>query len=158
MSVAVGQEAPDFTLKSQHRQDVTLSSFRGRKNVVLVFYPAAFSGVCTGQFTRLGQKEARFADEDAQVLGVSVDNFESLRAFAESLGLEDTLLLADFHPKGAVAEAYGVYLDRFGISGRATFVIDKQGIVQGAALTDTPGEDIDEDQYLATLATCNVGD
>jgi peroxiredoxin len=156
MPIAVGEEAPDFTLKSPD-DDVTLSSFRGEKNVVLAFFPSAFSGVCTGQFTRIGEKEAQFAGEDAQVIGVSVDNRNSLRAFGESLGLEKTLLLADFHPKAAVAKEYGVYMDGAGVAGRATFVIDKQGIVQSVELTDNPGIDIDESDYFAALATCNLG-
>lgn len=156
MSVAVGQEAPDFTLKNQEGKGVSLSSFRGEKNVVLLFYPAAFSGVCTTQLTRLGGREAQFAGEDAQLVGISVDNHYSQKAFAESLGLGDTLLLADFHPKAAVAKAYDVYMDGPGFSGRATFVIDKQGIVQSAVVADVPSDDIDEEQYLATLATCNL--
>lgn len=157
MPIEVGQEAPDFTLKSQDNEDVTLSSFRGEKNVVLAFFPSAFSGICTGQFTRIGERESQFAGEDAQVIGVSVDNRNSLRAFAESLGLEETLLLADFHPKAAVAQAYGVYLDGPGFSGRATFVIDKHGVVQSAELTDNPGIDIEEEQYFAALEACNLG-
>ncbi len=157
MAVAVGQQAPDFTLRSHHDEDVTLWSFRGEKNVVLSFFPAAFSNVCTGQFTRIGENEGRFAGEDAQVIGVSVDNSDSLRAFAESLGLDGTLLLADFEPKGAVATEYGVYLDRFGVSGRATFVIDKAGVVRSVVLTDNPGQDILEEDYFAELASCNVG-
>lgn len=156
MPVEVGEEAPDFTLKSHDDEDVTLSSFRGAKNVVLAFFPAAFSGVCTGQFTRIGEKESRFAGEDAQVIGVSVDNRESLHAFAHSLGLTDTLLLADFHPKGDVAKTYGVYFEEAGLAGRAIFVIDKQGVVQSAQLTDNPGIDIEEDRYFAALETCNL--
>lgn len=157
MPIAVGQEAPDFTLKSQHDEDVTLSAFRGKQNVVLAFFPAAFSGVCTGQFTRIGDSESRFAGENAQVIGVSVDNHDSLRAFAESLGLGDTLLLADFHPSGDVAKEYGVYLDGAGQAGRATFIIDKQGVVRSVELTDHPGIDIDEADYFSALATCNLG-
>jgi peroxiredoxin len=145
MPIAVGEDAPDFTLKSPE------------DDVVLAFFPSAFSGVCTGQFTRIGEKEAQFAGEDAQVIGVSVDNRNSLRAFGESLGLEKTLLLADFHPKAAVAKEYGVYMDGAGVAGRATFVIDKQGIVQSVELTDNPGIDIDESDYFAALATCNLG-
>ena len=75
MAVEVGQEAPDFMLKNHTGDEVTLSSFRGAKNVVLVFYPLAFSGVCTTQFSEVGPREGRYADERAQVLGVSVDSF-----------------------------------------------------------------------------------
>ena len=99
MPVEVGQIAPPFTLPSHRGEDVSLADFRGRSNVVIVFFPAAFSGVCTRQFTEIGAAEGRYAGEDAQVLGISVDNRESLRAWAEQLGLTDTLLLADFHPR-----------------------------------------------------------
>lgn len=155
MAIEVGQEAPDFTLKNPDNEDVTLSSFRGKKNVVLVFFPLAFSGVCTKQLGAIGEHEARYAGDDAQVIGVSVDSRFALGRFAEDLGLKDTILLADFEPKGEVARSYGVYLESAGISGRATFVIDKEGIVRGRSLTDTPAEMPDEEEYFQALAVCN---
>ena len=154
MAVEVGQEAPDFTLKNADNEDVTLSSFRGRRNVVLIFYPGAFSSVCTRQFTEVQDSSARYDEGGAQVIGVSVDSRHVQGAFARELGLTDTILLADFEPKGATSRAYGVYLDAFGYSGRATFVIDKQGIVRGRTLTDDPGQVPDEEEYFAALATC----
>lgn len=154
MAIEIGQEAPDFTLKNPDGQEVTLSGFRGRRNVVLVFYPLAFSGVCTAQLTDIGAHEDRYAAEDAQVIGVSVDSHHAQRAFAESLGLTDTILLADFHPKGAVSRAYDAYLDNFGFAARATFVIDKAGIVRGVTLTDNPGQTPDEEEYFQALAAC----
>jgi peroxiredoxin len=156
MAVEVGQEAPDFTLKNPDNEEVTLSSFRGRKNVVLVFYPAAFSGFCTTQLTQIGSEASRYAAGDAQVIGVSVDSRHSQGRFAQELGLTEAVLLADFEPKGATSRAYGVYLDKFGISGRATFVIDKAGIVQGVSLTDSPADIPDQDDYFAALAACPV--
>lgn len=156
MAIEIGQEAPDFTLKDTEGADVTLSGFRGRRNVVLVFYPGAFSGVCTAQLTDIGAHEGRYAGEDAQVIGVSVDSHHSQGAFARSLGLNDTILLADFHPKGEVSRAYGVYLDDFGFSARATFVIDKAGVVRGVSLTENPGQTPDEDEYFQALAACSV--
>lgn len=153
MAVRVGQEAPDFTLKNQSGEEVSLSSFRGDKNVVLMFYPLAFSGGCTKQFTGLSAHEGRYADEQAQVLGVSVDSFHSQAAFARSLGLDATMMLADFEPKGAVARNYGVYNDERGHSRRATFVIDKQGIIQRAEVTP---EVPDEDAVMAALNSCNI--
>jgi peroxiredoxin len=156
MPVEKGQEAPDFTLKNPANEDVTLSSFRGRKNVVLVFYPLAFSGVCTRQLTQINQHGDRYSESDAQVLGVSVDSRYAQGAFARELGLTDAVLLADFEPKGAVSRAYGIYRDDRGYSGRATFVIDKQGIVQGVSLPDAPGEMPDEEEYFQTLAVCPV--
>jgi mycoredoxin-dependent peroxiredoxin len=156
MAIEVGQEAPDFTLKDTENRDVTLSSFRGDKNVVLVFYPLAFSGVCTRQLTEIGEHERRYAEGGAQVIGVSVDSRYAQTRFAEELGLRDTILLADFEPKGAISRRYGVYLDERGYSGRATFVIDKAGVVRGASLTETPAEIPDEEDYFRALAVCNI--
>ena len=156
MPIEVDQEAPDFTLKDAANEDVALSSFRGRKNVVLVFYPLAFSSVCTRQLTEIGGHEARYADEDAQVVGVSVDSRYVQGRFAQELGLRDTILLADFEPKGAVSRAYGVYLGERGYSGRASFVIDKAGLVRSASITDAPSEIPDEEDYFRALAVCNV--
>jgi mycoredoxin-dependent peroxiredoxin len=156
MPIEVGQEAPDFTLRNPANEDVALSSFRGRKNVVLVFYPLAFSSVCTRQLTQIGEHEARYAGEDAQVVGVSVGSSSVQGRFARELGLRDTILLADFEPKGAVSRAYGVYLDERGYSGRATFVIDRSGVVRSASVSDAPSEIPDEDDSFRALAVCNV--
>jgi mycoredoxin-dependent peroxiredoxin len=156
MAVEVGQEAPDFTLVDTEVREVTLSAFRGARNVVLVFYPWAFSSVCTRQLTEIGQHEARYAGQDAQVIGISVDSRYAQRRFAEDLGLTDTILLADFEPKGAVSRAYGVYVDALGAAGRSTFVIDKAGIVRGVSLTDNPGQMPDEEDYFRALAACDV--
>lgn len=153
MALEVGRQAPDFTLKDPRGEDVSLSSFRGR-NVVLVFYPAAFSDVCTTQFTRIADGEGRYAADDAQVIGISVDSLHSQERFAQELGLTDTILLADFHPKGAVARDYGVWIDDYGVAGRATFVIDSDGVVRSAHLTDTPLEIPDEEDYFRSLAAC----
>jgi mycoredoxin-dependent peroxiredoxin len=156
MPLEVGQEAPDFTLKDPANEDVTLSSFRGKKNVVLVFFPLAFSGVCTKQLTQINQHGDRYAEGDAQVLGVSVDSRYAQGAFAKELGLTDTILLADFEPKGEVSRAYGMYNADRGFSARGTFVIDKHGVVQGVSLPDGPGEMPDEEEYFRTLAVCPV--
>lgn len=155
MAVEVGREAPDFTLKNTAGEPVSLSDFRGR-NVVLLFYPAAFSGVCTKQFTHIGENEARYAGENAQVIGISVDGFNALRAFAEQLRLTDTILLSDSHPKGAVATLYGTYWEKAGISTRAAFVIDAEGVVQSVDILDSPGDLPSEEEYFSTLATCNA--
>jgi peroxiredoxin len=155
VAVEVGQQAPDFTLKNTAGETVSLSDFRGR-NVVILFYPAAFSGVCTKQFTHIGENEARYAGESAQVIGISVDGFNAQRVFAEQLGLTDTILLSDAHPKGAAATAYGTYWEQAGISTRAAFVIDKDGIVRSASVLDSPGDMPDEEEYFSTLATCSV--
>ena len=151
MAIEVGQEAPDFTLRNQHGEKIALSSFRGSKHVVLAFYPLAFSRVCTTQFTRFGEVEARYEGEDAQVIGVSVDSRYAQAAFAESIGLGRTMLLADFEPKGAIARVYGAYLDDFGFSTRATFVIDKSGIVRSAEVMTSPADLPSEEASFAAL-------
>jgi peroxiredoxin (alkyl hydroperoxide reductase subunit C) len=154
MAIEVGQEAPDFTLRNPDDEDVTLSSFRGRRNVVLVFYTLAFSEVCTVQLTQVRGSTDRYADSDAQVIGISVDSRYVQGRFARELGLTDAVLLADFEPKGMVSRAYGVYREENGFSGRATFVIDKEGIVQGVSLTEHPGLMQDQEQYFAALSVC----
>ena len=155
MAVEVGQEAPDFTLKNTAGEPVSLTDFRGR-NVVLLFYPSAFSGVCSKQFSHLGENEARYAGEHAQVIGISVDGFNSQRVFAEQMGLTETILLSDAHPKGAAATAYGTYWEKAGISTRAAFVIDKDGVVRSESILDSPGDMPDEEEYFSTLATCTI--
>jgi peroxiredoxin (alkyl hydroperoxide reductase subunit C) len=156
MAVEIGSEAPDFTLKDERGEPVTLSSFRGVRNVVLVFYPLAFSGVCTTQLRAVGGNATRYADADAHVLGVSVDSHHALKAFGESLALTDTTLLADFEPKGEVARRYGVYLDNRGFSNRATFVIDRDGIVRAAEVMQSTRDIPDEEALFAALAACSV--
>jgi peroxiredoxin len=126
MSVAVGSPAPDFTLKNQDQQEVSLASFRGKKRVVLIFYPLDWSPVCTQEHVCLVNDMKRFDQLDAQVLGVSVDSVWSHKAYAEKMGIHYPLL-ADFNPRGAVAEKYGVYLADKGITGRAISIIDRDG-------------------------------
>ena len=124
--------------------------------MVLVFFPLAFSGVCTKQLTAVGEHESRYAEGDAQVLGISVDSRYSQGRFAQELGLVDTALLADFHPKGGVSRIYGVYREDLGFSGRASFVIDKAGVVRGVSLTDAPSQIPDEEEYFEALAACEA--
>jgi len=129
--IRIGEKAPDFTLVDQARNAVTLSSFQGKRNVVLVFYPLSFTSICSVQMPGYNQERQRFDEHDAQVLGISVDSSAVHKAFAESVGVEYPLL-ADFHPHGAVAKAYGIFREDEGVAERATFVIDKQGIVRHA--------------------------
>jgi len=154
MAVEIGAEAPAFTLQNTAREDVSLADFRGR-NVVLVFFPAAFSPTCTIQLTQVADSESRYHDADAQVIGVSVDNRNSLRAYGEQLGLKETILLADFHPKGEVARRYGAYMEEAGIALRATFVIDAKGIVR-SAVVNMPADIPDEEEHFRTLSVCNT--
>lgn len=139
-----GTKAPDFKLYSNAFEEVSLSDFAGRK-VMLVFYPAAFSDVCTDQLSVYQEVLGEIERKGAQLLGVSVDSAESLRAFAEQLGLGFPLL-ADFHPKGEMSAAYGAYLDNIGIDNRSLVLIDEEGVVQwvneSPSLNDIPGANL----------------
>ncbi|WP_442855333.1 peroxiredoxin [Arthrobacter sp. B6] len=125
---AVGESAPDFELANQYGEPVRLSSFRGQ-NVVLVFYPFAFSGICTGELCEIRDNLVAFDDANATVLAISVDSKFSLRAYAEQEGYSFDLL-ADFWPHGSVAGQYGVFDAGSGMARRGTFIIDAAGIVR----------------------------
>lgn len=153
MPVEVGSEAPDFTLRNEDGEEVTLSSLRGR-NVVLFFYPLAFSGICTKELHDITDLKDRFADASAEVYGISVDSPYTLKAFKRDEGIA-AHLLSDFHPKGAVAQEYEAYIDQVGIATRATFVIDKDGKVAWKQVTH-PGEARDQEQVIDALAACPV--
>jgi len=153
MAVEVGQEAPDFTLRDENGQEVTLSSLRG-KNVVLVFYPFAFSSLCTKELHDITDRDARFGENSAEVYGISVDSPFALKAFKDQEQLS-AHLLSDFEPKGAVAQQYGAYLDGLGFATRATFVIDKDGKVAHKQVT-SPAEARDQDEVLDALLACPV--
>ena len=129
MTVEAGRPAPDFELRDQHGQKVSLSSFRGSKAVVLVFYPFAFSRVCTGELHDIRDGLGRFHADRVQVLAVSCDPMFALRAFADQDGLTFPLL-SDFWPHGEVSAAYGVLDSERGCSTRSTFIIDRQGTVR----------------------------
>lgn len=126
MAPAIGAPAPEFSLKDQDQKEVKLSDFRGKKRVVLIFYPLDWSPVCTKEHACLVNDMKRFEQLDAQVLGLSVDSVWSHKAYADKMGIHYPLL-ADFQPRGAVAERYGVYLADKGITGRAISIIDKNG-------------------------------
>jgi len=126
MTLSVGAAAPDFTLKDQNQKDVKLSDFHGKKNVVIVFYPLDFSPICTNEHACFVNDMKRFEQLDAQVLGVSVDSVWSHKAFADKMGIHYPLL-ADFNPRGGVANKFGVYLADKGITGRAIAVVDRAG-------------------------------
>lgn len=129
MSVELGDAAPDFTLRDQHGQDVSLSSFRGEKTVVLMFFPFAFSGICTGELCEVRDNLADFTADGVEVLAVSCDHRYSNRAFADREGFMFPLL-SDFWPHGEVARAFGVFNDSAGAAERGTFVIDREGVVR----------------------------
>lgn len=150
MTVEVGAEAPDFLLKDQNNQEVRLSGFRGAKNVLLVFYPRAFTGTCQGELCSLRDNLSDFANDAVQVLTVSVDSSPAHKVWAEREGYEFPLL-ADFWPHGAVAQAYGVFNSERGFANRGTFIIDKAGIVRFAEQYG-PGQPRDQDAWRKALA------
>lgn len=137
MAVEVGDQAPDFELKDQHGTEVRLSSFRGRKNVVLVFYPLAFSSVCRGELCAMRDEFPEVRRDDVELLTVSVDSTYTHRAWsdAEHFGFG---LLSDFWPHGAVAKSYGVFDENRGIATRGTFIIGKDGVVHWKVVNPVP--------------------
>lgn len=149
MAVEVGSKAPDFTLNDYNKQQVSLSSFQGEKPVLLVFYPFAFSGICTGELCQLRDE---FSDYDGrvQVIGVSVDTPFSLKAWAEQQGYQFPLL-SDFWPHGEVAKAYGVFNADAGLALRGTFLIDKEGVVRFAEVNQ-PGEPRDQSAWKKAVS------
>jgi peroxiredoxin len=150
MSVEVGEQAPDFELKDQHGSPVRLSSFRGTKNVVLVFYPLAFSGVCTGELCALRDDFPEVNREDVELLTVSVDSTFVLRTWADRDNF-DFSLLSDFWPHGEVAKLYGVFDEDKGVATRGTFIIDKAGVIRWKVVNPIPqARDIAE--YKKVLA------
>jgi peroxiredoxin len=146
---AVGDLAPDFTLKDQNNEEVTLSSFRGDKAVLIVFYPFAFTGTCTGELTRVRDELDTFQNDDVQVLTVSVDSPYTHKVFSEREGFEFPLL-SDFWPHGQVAQAYGSFHDGGGMAMRGTFLVDKTGVVRFTELNG-PGEGRDASAWQAAI-------
>ena len=134
MSISVGDVAPEFSLPDQDRQVVSLSDLRGTP-VLLVFYPFAFSRICTGELCQLRDELATYTDAGVTVLAISTDPVFSLKAFKAQEGF-DFRLLSDFWPHGAVAQAYGVFNDKAGMAVRGTFLLDAEGRV---AFTEVNG-------------------
>ncbi|MFI7674353.1 peroxiredoxin [Actinophytocola sp. NPDC049390] len=147
--VDVGGKAPEFTLKDYNKQDVSLSSYLGQKPVLLVFYPFAFSGICTGELCQLRDDFSSF--DSVQVLGVSVDTPFSLKKWAEQEGYQFPLL-SDFWPHGAVAQQYGVFNEKAGMANRGTFLIDTDGVVRFAEVNQ-PGEARDQEAWKKAVAS-----
>ncbi|QTD98304.1 peroxiredoxin [Streptomyces cyanogenus] len=151
MAIQVGDKAPDFELKDNHGRTVRLSDFHGEKNVVLLFYPFAFTGVCTGELCELRDNLPKFADRDTQLLAVSNDSIHTLRVFAEQEGLEYPLL-SDFWPHGNVSRAYGVFDEDKGCAVRGTFIIDREGVVRWTVVNGLP-DARDLNDYVQALDT-----
>ncbi|HEY2794786.1 MAG TPA: peroxiredoxin [Micromonosporaceae bacterium] len=151
MAVAVGDVAPDFTLKDQNQQEVRLSDFRGKKNVLIVFFPFVFSGVCHGELCEVRDHIQDFVNDDAELLTISVDAPYAQKAWADAEGYTFTQL-ADFWPHGAVASAYGVFNADRGFALRGTFLVDREGVVRFAEVNG-PGEARDQDNWRKALAS-----
>ncbi len=151
MPVDVGQPAPDFTLKDQAGNDVTLSAYRGERNVVLVFYPFTFTGVCEGELCSFRDDLSDFETASAQVLAISCDSQYAQQQWAKAQGFTFPVL-SDFWPHGAVAREYGVFNEQLGCANRVTFVIDRSGAVIDRF--DAPDFDTarDPSSYRAVLA------
>jgi len=142
--LAIGGPAPDFTLRDQFGQDVTLSSYAGSKAVLLLFYPAAFSGVCTGEMAAIRDRLDEFMTFDTEVLAISTDPVYALRVFADQDGLNFPLL-SDFWPHGSVAQAYDVFDEKRGTARRSSYVIDTAGSVRWSVHNANPdGRDLTE--------------
>jgi mycoredoxin-dependent peroxiredoxin len=137
MAVEVGNLAPDFQLKDQHGSPVTLSGLRGKKNVVLVFYPLAFSGVCSSEMRGMRDSFPEANRDDVELLTVSVDSVYAHRKWADLENYEFGML-SDFWPHGAVAKSYGVFDEARGLATRGTFIIDKNGVVRWKVVNAIP--------------------
>ncbi len=150
MPLQIGDQAPDFMLTDQNDKQRTLSDFRGDRNVLVVFYPLAFSPVCTGELCQLRDDLAEFQNSDVQVLAVSVDSGYTLKAWSQEKGY-DFPLLSDFWPHGKVAQDYGVFHDAAGIANRGTFLVDTHGVIRFAEM-NKPDEARDQTAWKQALA------
>ena len=149
MAIEVGTPAPDFTLRNQFGEDASLADFRGKK-VVVMFYPFAFTGICTGELCEIRDRRADFDNDDAVTLSISCDSPATLKAFADAEGLSHQLL-SDFWPHGEVSRAYGAFWEETGFATRATYVLDRDGVVRWSVVNG-PGEARNADDYAAALA------
>ncbi|BBY97889.1 peroxiredoxin [Mycolicibacterium fallax] len=152
---SVGSAAPDFALKDQNNQVVRLSDFRGKRNVLLVFYPLAFTGICQGELDEIRDNLAVYENEDTATLAISVGSSATHKVWSLHNGFTFPLL-SDFWPHGAVAQAYGVFNDVSGVANRGTFVVDKAGIIRFAECKQ-PGEVRDQHVWAAALAALDEG-
>lgn len=151
MAIEIGELAPDFTLKNQHGEEVTLSSFKGKKTVVLLFYPFSFTGICTGELCGIRDDLAAFQNDDVELLALSCDSQFTQRVFADQENYKFPLL-SDFYPHGAVAAAYGIFDETRGCAVRGTFIIDKEGVVRWTIVNGL-GDARNIAEYKAALAT-----
>ncbi|MFG1932140.1 peroxiredoxin [Mycobacterium sp. NPDC048908] len=150
-----GSDAPDFTLKNQNGQPVTLSSFRGDKNVLLVFFPLAFTAICQGELDEIRDHLPDYQNDDTATLAISVGPPPTHKVWATQSGFSFPVL-ADFWPHGSVAQSYGVFNDATGFANRGTFVVDRAGVIRFAEMKQ-PGEPRDQGIWRAALAALQSG-
>ena len=136
VTLKVGDKAPEFTLTDVNQARVSLSDYRGAKNVLLVFYPLAYSPVCSAQIPGYQKIYSTFDEADTEVIAISIDSVFTHKAWADSLGGISYPLLSDFWPHGAVGSKFGVFREKDGFSDRALFLIDKEGIIQYVDVVD----------------------
>jgi len=148
--IAVGEPAPDFKLRDQDGEEVSLSDYKGRQ-VMLVFYPGDFSPVCGDQLEVYQGLKPQLAERGVELVGISVDSFFAHKAFQAQLGI-DTTLLSDFEPKGEVARAYGSYLDGPGFANRTLVLVDENGLVAWTHESPSPGEFPAADVLLGAIS------
>jgi peroxiredoxin (alkyl hydroperoxide reductase subunit C) len=150
-TLSVGDQAPDFELVDQNGTKFKLSDRLGVGPVVVAFHPLAFTGTCQRQMSGYQTDQARFQQAGAQVVSISVDSAPSKKAWAAQMGGIDYPLLSDFEPKGAVAKAYGVYIDSRGHAGRALFIVDTNGTIRYIDNQENPGQDPNNEALFAAL-------
>jgi peroxiredoxin (alkyl hydroperoxide reductase subunit C) len=151
MTLSAGTDAPDFTLKDQDGNEVSLSSFQGSTNVVLVFYPFTFTGVCQGELCALRDDVGDFQNANAQLIAISCDTRFAQQQWAQQQAYTFPIL-SDFWPHGAVSRAYGVFNEQLGAANRATFVIDKTGKIVDVFESPNLGTPREKEEYEAALA------
>ena len=151
MTLSIGQVAPDFELPNQFGEKVKLSSFRGVKDVVVVFFPFAFTGTCTGELCALRDDISVFQNDKVQLLAISCDAMFTQKVFAEREGYQFPLL-SDFWPHGDVARKYGVFNEDRGLALRGTFIIDKEGILRWSVV-NSPAEARSIADYKSALGS-----
>ncbi len=148
--LSVGTTAPDFTLRDQNQQPVTLSAFRGARHVLLVFFPLAFTGICQGELDQLRDHLPDYENDNSVALTVSVGPPPTHKIWSIENGFLFPVL-SDFWPHGAVSQAYGVFNSAAGFPNRGTFVIDKAGVIRFAEMKE-PGEARDQRVWIDALA------
>ena len=150
MTLSIGSVAPDFELSDQHGNKVSLSSFKGNKSIVLLFYPFSFTGICTGELCAMRDDLSAFQNDGVELIAISCDSMFTQRVFAEKEGYNFPVL-SDFWPHGATAKAYGIFDEARGCAIRGTFIINKDGVIAWQVI-NAIGDARNLDDYKAALA------